>query len=120
MSNRKLDLSQLSDVDQRAPEPDLRILRLVENESAHRIDQENTALHADIGGGRRGQILAALISCIALVGAIITALAGVHPSVPIALVGIPILASAKGIIWPKLKSDARCRIHWPERKDDGQ
>lgn len=75
-----------------------RILNLTEKETAHRIEWEHKALDANIGESRRGQWLGAGISALAVVGAVWTALAGVHYAVPIVLVGVPVMAIARAIV----------------------
>lgn len=59
--------------------------------------REWVKMNADVAAGRRAQWWGGVICLVALGGAIITALAGAHPSVSVALVGIPIIASIRAI-----------------------
>jgi uncharacterized membrane protein len=53
-----------------------RILKLTENQSAHRIKLEDTALTAQISESKRGQWIAAVISVLFLVGSVLVTLKG--------------------------------------------
>lgn len=58
-----------------------RIVSMAEREQAHRIDLEGSGQKATIAEARRGQYLGAIISAIALGGAVYTAHIGAHWSV---------------------------------------
>jgi uncharacterized membrane protein len=75
-----------------------RILAMAEREQTHRIDTEKNAISAEIADTKRGQWLGAVITVIAVCGAIYTAIQGAHPLVSIALVGVPVLGLVKAII----------------------
>jgi hypothetical protein len=64
----------------------------------HYQDRERVKLNSEFMSRRRAQWWGGAICLVALVGAIITALAGAHPAVSIALVGIPIVASIWAIV----------------------
>lgn len=67
-----------------------RILAMAEKEQEHRIEYEKTGLTATVRESRRGQILDAIISVVAIGGAIFTAYIGAHWAVSAALVGVPV------------------------------
>jgi uncharacterized membrane protein len=75
-----------------------RIFRMAENEQSHRIAIEGNAQHAAIRESKRGQWLGALISLSAIAGAVYSVYVGAHWSVPIALVGVPVLGIVKAIV----------------------
>lgn len=60
--------------------------------------REWVKLNADITTCQRAQVWGGAICLVALGGAIITALAGAHPTVSIALVGIPIVTSIRAVV----------------------
>lgn len=66
--------------------------------AADHQERDWVKLNADISSHRRAQWWGGAICLIALGGAIITALAGAHPAVSIALVGIPIVASIRAVV----------------------
>lgn len=90
--------AMLEEFDRVVPGAAERILALTERETGHRIEWEKKALDANVGESRRGQWLGAGISALAVTGAVWTALAGVHYAVPIALVGVPVMAIARAIV----------------------
>lgn len=90
--------AMLAEFDRVVPGAAERILRLTEQETGHRIEWEKKALDANISESRRGQWLGAGISALAVTGAVWAALAGVHYVVPIALVGVPVMAIARAIV----------------------
>jgi len=80
-----------------------RILAMAEKEQAHRIEYDKTGLPATIRESRRGQYLGAIISLVAVLGAIYTAHIGAHWSIPVALVGVPVLGLVRAIVRPRPK-----------------
>lgn len=74
---------------------------MVEREQAHRIEAESEILHATIRDTKRGHWLGLLISAASIAGAVWTAHIGAHPTVSIALVGLPLVAIIKSIIGSK-------------------
>lgn len=82
-----------------------RILKMAEKEQQHRVSYEREGLTATAGEARRGQYLGAAISGAAIVGAVVAAVMGAHASVPIALVGIPVLGIVRAIVKPRGKHD---------------
>ena len=74
-----------------------RIFRMVEQEQAHRIAHDNQALGAEIKDTKRGHLLGALISVVSIAASVFTAYIGVHWSVSVALVGLPIAAMVASI-----------------------
>lgn len=82
-----------------------RVFRMAELEQQHRIEAERAALEANIKASRAeawnaraGLILGWSLSVAALCAAVYSAVAGAHPSVSIALVGIPLMAAVKALI----------------------
>lgn len=67
-----------------------RIVSMVEQEQAHRIECEKAALKAAVKDTRRGHLLGGGISLLAVVGCVYTAVIGAHPAVSVALVSLPI------------------------------
>jgi len=80
-----------------------RILAMSEKEQAHRIDYESKGLAATIQEFRRGQYLGAIVSGIAVGGAIYTAYIGAYWAIPVSLVGVPILGIVRAIVRPREK-----------------
>jgi uncharacterized membrane protein len=76
---------------------------MAEKEQAHRIEYEKDGLAATVKEARRGQILGAIISLVAVGGAIYTAITGVYWPVPVVLVGIPVLGIIRAITKPRGK-----------------
>ena len=72
------------------PDGAQRIMQMVEQEQAHRISQDKTALNAEIADTRRGHWIGGLVSVGAIAASIYTASIGAHATVSIALVGLPI------------------------------
>jgi uncharacterized membrane protein len=86
-----------------------RILRMTEQEQAHRMSNESAALQANILNGKeslaiakRGQLAGALVSVLSIVGAVFSVWIGAHPMVSIALVSVPILGMVKALIGNKI------------------
>ncbi|ANE54778.1 MULTISPECIES: DUF2335 domain-containing protein [Methylomonas] len=82
-----------------------RILKMAETEQAARLAREAEAIKYELAkfeairqDNRRGQWLGFIIALSAVAAASITAYFGAHPSVSIALVGVPILGIVKAII----------------------
>ena len=69
-----------------------RIMAMVEHEQAHRIAMEQKALHADVWDALGGKLLGALMTLVAVAGAVYTADSGAHWIVSVAIVGVPIMA----------------------------
>ena len=69
-----------------------RIVRMAEKEQQHRINCESAELEASVKDFRRGQWLGAALTAACIAGTVYSVYIGVHPSVSIALVGIPIMA----------------------------
>ena len=75
-----------------------RIMRLAEREQEHRISVEQVLLPQNISAHARGQWLGAAISMLAIVSAALTGYLGVDRLIPIALVGVPVLAVARALV----------------------
>jgi uncharacterized membrane protein len=75
-----------------------RIVAMAEKEQAHRIDYEKTGLAATVREARRGQILGAIISAVAIGGAIFNTYIGGYWAVSVALVGVPVLGIVRAIV----------------------
>ena len=80
-----------------------RIVTMAEKEQAHRLEYEKTGLEATVCESRRGQVLGAIISVVAVCGAIFTAYIGAHWAVSVALVGVPVLGIVRAIVRPRPK-----------------
>lgn len=78
-----------------------RIMVLVEREQEHRLEQEKDLLKATIKDTRRAHWMGFGISALALAAAIGAAFLGAHPTVSIALVGLPIAAIIRSIMQTK-------------------
>jgi uncharacterized membrane protein len=101
--------------DQLIPGAADRIIAMAEREQAHRMNIEDMATRADIRhrdevvaaqrenakgvfrGDLAGQILGWSIGLVCVAGAIYTASIGAHPTIPIALVGLPVVSIIKAI-----------------------
>lgn len=75
-----------------------RIMSMVEQEQAHRIAMESTAMSAATGDTKRGHLIGGGICVLAILASAVTAYIGAHPSVSIALVGLPVAVVIKAII----------------------
>lgn len=82
-----------------------RIMAMVEREQAHRISEESSILKATIKDTARGHWIGLSISIASIVGCIVTAYMGAHPTVSIALVGLPLVAIIQSIM--KNKSNGK-------------
>lgn len=71
---------------------------MVEREQAHRIEQENMVLVATVADTSRGHWMGLTISVAAIAAAAVTAYFGAHPTVSIALVGLPIVALVRSFM----------------------
>ena len=78
-----------------------RIIAMVEQEQAHRIDYEKTVLQATIYDTKRGHWMGWTISIVSLALASLSAYLGAHPTVSIALVSIPVLGMVQSILKSK-------------------
>lgn len=87
----------LREFDELIPNGAERIMRLTEQETAHRISYEDRALDANIAESRRGQWLGASISILAL-GCAIGAVALGSPYVAIAFLGVPVFSIIQAIV----------------------
>ena len=76
-------------------------MSMVEREQAHRLEQEGAVLVATIGDTKRGHWMGLAISVMSIAAAAWTAYIGAHPTVSIALVGLPIVALVRSIIQSK-------------------
>lgn len=93
--------ADLEKFNQVIPDGAQRIFAMAEKEQIHRIDFEKFGLAASIKEHRRGQYLGAAISISAVIGAAITAIMGVHWTVSVALVGVPVLGLVRAIVKPR-------------------
>ncbi|MGL1833036.1 DUF2335 domain-containing protein [Rhodocyclaceae bacterium SMB388] len=82
-----------------------RIFRMAEKEQEHRIKSEADALKvnsaatlAEIEAARRGSWMGLLVSAMAIGGAIFAIYADAHPTVPIALVSVPVMGAVRALI----------------------
>ncbi len=71
---------------------------MAEKQQEHRQITESTGLAASIEDTKRGQILGAVVSALAICGAAFAVYFGAHATVPIALVGVPLMAVIKAVI----------------------
>lgn len=69
-----------------------RIFRMAEKEQEHRISYETAELNATRRDFRRGQVIGSLLALVCVSASVYSVHAGAHPTVSIALVGIPIMA----------------------------
>ncbi|NIC43108.1 DUF2335 domain-containing protein [Aquabacterium sp. A08] len=82
-------LAQFNDI---IPNGAERIMGMVENEQAHRIDMDRKAMRAEIWDTLGGKLLGAVMTLAAMAGAVYTAYIGAHWAVSVAIVGVPIMA----------------------------
>jgi uncharacterized membrane protein len=75
-----------------------RIMKMIEQEQAHRIAYENETLTAVKGDNKRGHYIGAIACFGALGGAIYTASIGVHWSIPIAFLSLPVVGMIKAFM----------------------
>lgn len=75
-----------------------RIMLMIEQELAHRIAHESRALGAAITDFRRGHWLGVGFGALSVLAAAVTAYFGAHPTVSIALVGLPLAAVIQNIV----------------------
>jgi uncharacterized membrane protein len=81
-----------------------RIMTMIEQEQAHRISHDTQVLTSFAADIKRGHLIGGLVCLVAVGGAIYTAAIGVHFSVPIALVGVPVLGMIKAFMPSKNRS----------------
>lgn len=91
----------LANFDSIIPNGAERIMKMVEDEQAHRISYEKAHLNALAGDTRRGHYIGLAISVASIAGAVYAASLGAHWSVSIALVGVPILGIIRAIVGSK-------------------
>ena len=91
----------LAQFNQIIPDGASRIMAMVEQEQAHRIANEMKELEATVSDFRRGHWLGGLLGVLSIAGAVFTAYIGAHPTVSIALVGLPLMAIIRNIITRK-------------------
>lgn len=65
-------------------------MQMAESEQKHRIALEHLAITSEINATSRGQWMGAWVSSIAIIGAVVVSLLGVHWSIPVAMVGVPV------------------------------
>jgi uncharacterized membrane protein len=82
-----------------------RIMALVEREQSARHEHNKQALDAQRRDVRRGHFLGGLLGTLALVGAAGTAYIGAHPTVSVAMVGLPIAAILRSALRARVKKD---------------
>ena len=92
---RPEDFAKFGEIIPDAPE---RILRMAEKEQEHRISLESQIVPANNQAGRRGQLLGAFISVLALVLAVAAAYIGAPWQVSVAIVGVPVLSVARSLV----------------------
>lgn len=73
-------------------------MTMIEQEQAHRIAYENETLRAVKNDNRRGHYIGAIACFGALIGAAYTATIGVHWSIPIAFVSLPVVGMIKAFM----------------------
>lgn len=85
-----------------------RIFRMAEAEQSHRmlmargeLDANVEAQRMEVVAARRGTWLGVAVSALSIIAATITTYWGAHPSVPIALVGVPLMSAVRAIILRK-------------------
>lgn len=81
-----------------------RIMKMVEEEQAHRISYESAMLSATIQDTKRGHWMGWSISLLAVAGALASIYMNAHPSVTIALVGVPLISIVHAILKSKSNS----------------
>jgi uncharacterized membrane protein len=94
----------LQQFDQIIPNGADRILKMVEAEQAHRISHDQKLLSAMAGDTKRGQWIGGAISATSIAGAIVSILLHAHPTVSIALIGVPVLGMIRAIVASKTNS----------------
>jgi uncharacterized membrane protein len=93
----------LEKFDQIVPGSADRILRMAESEQQHRQAYERDGLAAAVREARRGQYLGAVICLAAVVAAGIAVYVGSPGYVPVALVGVPVVAMVIAIVRARSK-----------------
>jgi uncharacterized membrane protein len=88
-------LRQFNDI---IPQGAERIMQMVEREQEHRIDHEKKAMTNVAADYARQHWLGAAISALAIGGSVLAAYLGAHPTVSIALVGLPIVGIVQAIL----------------------
>ncbi len=73
-------------------------MAMVETEQAHRIESEAKILAATIRDTRRGHWIGLLLAVLSIVGAVVAVYLHAHPSVSIALVGLPLVALVNSVM----------------------
>jgi len=73
-------------------------MRMAEAEQEHRHAIDKKIIESDSIAVSRGQWLGFFISALSIGGAIWTALKGVHWSIPVALVGVPLASIVKAFL----------------------
>lgn len=76
-------------------------MSMVEREQAHRISEESSILRATIKDTARGHWIGVFIATASIAGCVATAVMGAHPTVSIALVGLPLVAIIQSIMKSK-------------------
>ena len=95
--------ADLDQFDRLIPNGAERIFVMVEQEQAHRIKHGNTVLNATIADTRRGHWLGGTISVIAIAGSVLAVYIGAHPTVSVALVGLPLATVIRSMIQGRSK-----------------
>lgn len=95
--------SALDQFNQIIPNGAERIMRMVEQEQAHRIKHEESSLQASVRDMERRHWIGGAISMAAIAGAVYTAYIEAHPSVSTALVGVPLFAVINALFRGKSK-----------------
>lgn len=75
-----------------------RIMSMIEREQAHRIEYEDDTLNAMQSDAKRGHWIGGVVCILAVGGAIFTTYIGAHPTISIALVGVPVLGMIKAFM----------------------
>ena len=73
-------------------------MAMAETEQRHRIDYETKGLAASTKEASRGQKYGAILSALAIIGAVACVYLKADPIVPVALVGIPLMSAILGVI----------------------
>jgi uncharacterized membrane protein len=81
-----------------------RIMKMVEEEQAHRVSYESALLAATIGDTKRGHWMGWSISIISVVGALASIFMQANPIVSVALVGVPLVSIVHAIMKSKSNS----------------
>jgi len=81
---------------------------MAEIEQQHRIESERVVINSNISAQqeessaiKRGHYLGAALSLVATVAAVASAYFGAHPTVSIALIGVPLMSAVRAIILRK-------------------